>query len=183
MQVEQDTEHVHENYTQQAIAQVPQITHPDPFDSAAVNQLPQDDTPRVGRLYARLTERSQQDNVQLKQSGSQIRQPIVAVSQQQSSGASRQVPDHFSFMDISRSQVYVRNHSRSAQTSMQAKAVEGLPTRMIFTKACRVVKAMATIGLHELASWDRHTIHNGDQGIVEQEGIANETPQPLFYGP
>lgn len=42
MQIEQDTDRVHNHHAQQAIAQMPDITRPNSFDSAAISQLSED---------------------------------------------------------------------------------------------------------------------------------------------
>ena len=66
---------------------------------------------------------------------------------------------------------------------MQTKAVEGLPTGMIFAIAGAVIKAMAAISALELADRDRHAIDNGHRRIIEQEAVADQAPQPLFHRP
>ena len=66
---------------------------------------------------------------------------------------------------------------------MQPKAVEGLPTGMIFAKAGTVVKPMAAIGARKLADRDRHTIHDRHRRIIEQEAVTDKAPQLLFHGP
>jgi hypothetical protein len=54
---------------------------------------------------------------------------------------------------------------------------------MIFAKAGWVIKAMTAIGLRKRADGDRHPLHNGDCGIIEQQRVADQTPQPLVDRP
>ncbi len=194
MQIEQDTDDVHEHHAQQAIAQVPQITRPDAFGTTTIGQLSKDGidaiahpsqhgTPTVSRLRTGFTERSLQDDADLSQGCLQGGQPVVAVAQQQPTGACRQIPDHLAFMHVGGSQVHLGNDSWPTQAQMQAKAVKRLAAGMIFAKASRVIEAVTAVGTRKLAHRDRHTIHDGNRGIIEQETVSDQTPQSLFDGP
>ncbi len=194
MQIEQHTNGMHKHHAQQAIAQVPQITSPDALRPTAVRQLSEDGidaiahpsqhrTPAVSGLRAGFAKRSQQHHPNLAQGRLQRGQPVVAISQEQPARACRQIPDDFTLMHVGRGQVHLGNDSRPTQPQMQPKAVEGLPTGMIFAKAGTVVKPMAAIGARKLADRDRHTIHDRHRRIIEQEAVTDKAPQPLFHGP
>ncbi len=94
MQVEQDTERVHQNHAHYPVAQMPQITRPDPCDSAAIGQLSKDridavahpaqySTPTVSGLSASFAKGSLKDHSDFAQICLQIGQPVVAVAQEQ----------------------------------------------------------------------------------------------------
>ena len=194
MQIEQDAKRVHEHHTQNAITQMPQITRPEPLHAAAIGQLSEDridavahaaqnGTPPMSRLSTGFAERSLQNHADLAQSGLQVGQPIVAIPQEQPSCPRRRVPDDLALMDIGGSQVHLRDDAGPAQPPMQSKAIEGLPTGVIFAVAGRVIEAVTAIGAGKLAGRNRHTIHDGDGGIIEQQRVADEAPQPLFHRP
>jgi len=176
------------------IAQMPQITRPHPFGSAAIRQLSEDGidaiahpsqhrTPTVSGLGARFAKRSQQHHPEFAQGRLQSGQPVVTITQQQPAGACRHIPDDLAFMLIGRRQVHLGNHAWPTQPQMQAKAIEGLSRGMIFAETGTGVKAMAAVGTGKLADRDRHTIHDSYRRIIEQQRIANQAPQPLFHGP
>jgi len=194
LQIEQDTRGVHEHHTQQAIAQMPQITRPNSFGSAAIGQLPENGidarahpsehrAPTVRELRTGFAKRSQQHHANLAQGRLQGGQSVVAVSQEQPAGACRHIPDHLALMHIGEGEVHLGDHAGPAQAQMQAKAVEGLAAGMVFAKAGRVIKAMTAVGARTLADRDRHTIHDGHCRIVEQKAVADQAPQPLFDRP
>ena len=194
MQIEQDAKRVHERHTHNAITQMPQITRPEPLHAAAIGQLSenridavahatQNGTPAMSRLSTGCAERSLQDHADLAQSGLQVGQPLVAIPQEQPSRPRRQVPDDLALMPSGGSQVHLRDDAGPAQPHMQSKAREGLPTGVIFAVAGRVIEAVTARGPRKLADRKRHTIHDGDGGIIEQQRVAHEAPQPLFDRP
>src|SRR5690242_2832887 len=155
----QDAERMHEYHAQQAIAQMPEITRPNPFNPAAIRQLPKDGinaiahttqngTPTVSGLGASFAKGSQQHDP-----------------------------------DVGRSQVHLGDHPRPTQAQMQTEAVKGLPTGMIFPKVGCIIKTMAAIGSRKLADRDGHTIDDGYRWIREQECVTDQAPEPLFDGP
>jgi len=194
LQIEQDTQGVHEDHAQQAIAQMPHITRPDSLSSTAIGQLSKDGidavahatqygTPTVSRLPTGFAKRSLQHDTDLAQGRVPGGKPVVAVSQQQSTGACRQVPHDLALMHIGGSQVHLGDDAWPTQAHVQPKAVEGLTAGMVFTKASCVIEAVTTVGAGKLADRDGHTIHNRHRGIVEQATVADQTPQPLFDRP
>lgn len=91
MQIEQDTDRMYERHTQQAIAQMPEVSWA--FDSTAIGQLPKDGlnaiantsqggTPTRDGLRTGFTKRSPQDHTYLAQGCLQCRQPVVAIAQE-----------------------------------------------------------------------------------------------------
>src|SRR5438094_370505 len=103
VQIEQSANGIHEWHTQQTIAQMPQVTCPQPFGFAALDQLSedrvdarshpsQDRTPIVGRSSTGLAKRSKKDDADLLQRLVELGQPIVAISQQPSPVPCLQVP-------------------------------------------------------------------------------------------
>lgn len=98
-----------------AIAQMPQIACPHPFGPTAVDELAKDSldaiahaakdrTPAMqGRMFGRAKGR-EQDNATLAQAGFEVRQPVIAISQQQALGVSGQIViGWLAFMQIGRS--------------------------------------------------------------------------------
>src|SRR5579859_5967688 len=147
--MKQHTHGMHEHHTQQAIAQMPQITGPDAFGTTAVGELSKDRidaiadpsehrTPTVSSLRTGFAEGSLQDNADFAQSRLQSGKPVVAVAHQQPTGVRGQVPDDLTLMHIGRSQVHLGNDSRPTQAYVQAKAIKRLPTGMVFAKAGHV---------------------------------------------
>jgi len=176
------------------IAQMPQITGPDPLGPAAIGQLPKDGidaiadsseycAPTVRGLRTGFAKGSQQDHPDLAQGRLHAGQPVVAVTQEQPAGACRHVPDDLALRHVSGSQVHLGDHAGPTQAHVQAKAVKGLAAGMIFAKAGGVVKATAAIGARKLTDGDWHTIHNGHRRIREQQAITHQTPQPFFHRP
>jgi hypothetical protein len=192
--IEQNTQGVHQEHAQQAIAQVPPIRGPDPFDGTSICQLPKDGinalahpaqhrTPTVCRLGTGFAKGSQQHYPDLSQGFLQGGQPVVAVAQQQSLVLCRQIPDDLAFMHIGWGQLHLSNHPWPTPSHMQAKAREGLRRVMIFAKTGSIIKAVAAVGPRKLAERNGHAIDNGYRRVVEQERITDQTPQPLFERP
>lgn len=194
MQIEQDAESVHENHVQQAIAQMPQILRSDSFSTTEIGQLPkgridaiahpiQYGTPTVRRLGTGFAEGGQQGHVQLAQGLLELREPLVAISQQQTGCSCGPPPDYLALMHVGRSQAHLGNRPWPTHTHLQSKAVKDLPIGMIFLKAGRDIKAMAGIGVRKLPDGNRHTISNGHRRVIQQEAITDHAPQPFFHRP
>jgi hypothetical protein len=181
--IEQQTKCVHEGHAQQAIAQVPQIACPDTFGPTAIGQLPKDGidaiahptqhgTPTVGWLVLGTAVGCQLDDTHASQRFFELGQPIVAITQQQPAGSGCQLPGHIAFKQVGWRQAHLGDHAWPTQPHMQAKAIEGLPTGMIFAIAGRVVKAPTAGGTRKLADRDGHAVHNGHGWVIEQEAIG-----------
>lgn len=185
---------MHEGYAQQAIAQMPQIICPEPFGSTAIVELSEDGidaianpaqyrTPTMRRMRTGFAKRSQDQLAHIVQGHLQTGEPVAAVVSQQPTCSGHQVPDDFALVVVSRSQVHIHNDSWPAHPQVQPKAVERLATGTIFTKAGRVVKTIAAIGASILVHRDRHTIHDGDDRIIEQQSLTDQTAHTPFYRP
>src|SRR5205823_2291034 len=109
---------MHQYHTQPTITQMPQITSPYAFRTAAVSELSKDGidaiadpsqhgTPTVSRLRVGFAERSLQHHADLAQSRLQSGQPVVTIAQQQPTRACCHVPDDLPFLHVGRSQVHL----------------------------------------------------------------------------
>ena len=181
---------MHKYHAQQAIAQMPQVSLPDPFGTAANSQISEDSIngivhpARHGTSnHTGFPERNKQVNPELAQDELGDGQPILSASQEQSIGACRQHPDNLALMHIGRSQVNLGNQSWPIQANVKAKAVENLAADMIFAKAGHFVKAIAAIDLCKLADGNEETIDNAYGRVMKQQTTTDQAPQMFFYSP
>ncbi len=99
----------------------------------------------------------------------------MAISQSQATGPFSQHGSNFVVLDARRSQKQVRNNSRPKDTSMQAKAVKGLSDAVILARGGYATKATALGGTGKVADRHRHTVQDGYSGIVEWQGVIDQT--------
>jgi hypothetical protein len=194
LDVEKDSNDMHEHHAQQAIAQMPQIPRPDPFGPTAVDELTenglnalahstQDGTPTVrGRMFGG-AKRGEQDNAQSSQAGFEFRQPIIAVAQQQTGRTRGQLAGRFAFMHVGCSQVQVGDDAGPGDGRMEAKAVEGLSHRVIEAFARLAFKARAARRTGKLADRQRKAVDDGRRGVRGEQRITDQAPDALFDGP
>lgn len=155
MLIEEKADRMHQQTAQQTIAQMPQITRPDPFHATAVRQLDKDGVDeiahsaqhrtlvgcrlgRVGFAKGRLQENALGAQVRL-----QIGQPTVAIAQHHAGRALQQERHDFAIGFVGRSQEHAGDQARPTQVRMQPKAIKRLAVRMIFAEAGEAREAHA----------------------------------------
>ncbi len=194
VQIEQDSQRVHEDHPQQPVALMPQITRPDALGLAPLDQLPKDGinpiaysaqhgTPTMGRGMLGAAKGCQQADASPAQKGFERGQPVIAVSQEQSARACGQIGDDLAFMDVGRGQDHLGNYSRPAQADMQAEAIEGLASRMVLAVVGLPSEAPTAGGAGELTDRDRKTINDGNRWVIGQELVSYPFPEAFFDGP
>src|SRR5579863_4993730 len=135
---------MHQNVAHQTIAQMPQITRPDPLHLTAIGQLTKDgvdevaNTPQDRTLVScrfggmRFAEWGLQENAFRSQESLQLGKPIGAIPQDYSCGAFQQERHNFSISFIGRGQEHAREQTGPTQLGMQPKAMKRWAIRKIF---------------------------------------------------
>ncbi len=195
MLVEEKAHGMHQNGSQQTVAQMPQITRPDPFHLATIGQLTKDCVDEVANApqnrtlvgcrlrRMRFAERCLQNNAFRPQEGLQIGKPIVAIPQDHPRGAFQQDRGDFSIGFIGRCQEDAREQTWPTQLRMHTKAVKCLPICMIFAIARYATEADTPGRSGKTADRKWHTIHDGHARIIADYFVAQPAPQVLFDRP
>src|SRR5581483_9091488 len=193
--IEPDPQRMHQDRSQKAVAQMPQIACPDALELAPIGELSEDGVNAraylseyrtlVRRCLRRMcgAERSLQDNPVFAQTGLDVRHPRGTVAQSKALRAFQHDRSHFSVGFIGWSQEGMRGHPRPAQPQMQAKAVKGLPIRMIFARASLTAKANTPGSASKTTNGQRHAVNDADQFIMANQSVTQDHPQALFDGP
>jgi hypothetical protein len=185
----------HQNATQQAVAQMPQISRPHPLHLTTICQLTENgineiahstqDLAVIGGGFGGVSEAKWglQENAFRAQKGLHIGQPIVAVSQDYTGCAFQHKRNDLSIGFIGWCQKQVGEHARPTQLGMQAKPIKRLSIRMIFPIAGLPSEANTPGCSCKAADRNGNTVHDGQAWVVGEHRVAQEAPQAFFERP
>ena len=186
---------MHQDGSQEPIAQMPEIECPHSFECASVCQLPKDGIDEIakpsqgwlliGCRFGRMgfAEGSLQHDALHAQVRLHVGQPIVAVSQHNAVGAFQHNRCDFPIVLIGRSQEDMGDDPRPAQAQMQAKAIQDLSVSMIFAVAGYAAKAATPRRTSKATHWNWHTINDTQQRGVPHHLISQVAPQAFLDRP
>lgn len=192
MLIEPEADRMHQDVSQEPIAQMPQVTYPDSLESTAIRQLSKDrlneiaDTTQDGTLIrcrlgrVRFAKGSLQHDALLAQVRLHVGHPVVAVSQHNAVRAFQHHRGDFAILLIDRSQEHMGDDSRPAQAQIHAEATEGLSIRMVFAIIGDAAKAATPRSAGKATDGNRHAVNDAQQRVVTHDLIAQVAPQAFF---
>lgn len=193
--IAKDAQHMDEWAPHKPIAQVPPIASPDLPDTDAANELRKgclDEMAHTNQHGAvkqasqrrrRFFERVLQANAQTLQDDFEIRQPIIAVPQQQAACALCYIQGNLAFRRIARCQAHLGQPARQADASKDLKAVKRLFVRMIPSRDGLASKELITSGADKVADRQGKPIDDVRLRVRADLLIAQPYSQSLFHRP
>jgi hypothetical protein len=186
---------MHQDFAQQPVGQMPQVTRPDALDGTAIDQLAKDGIDAVADAtqprapawvrvaLGRAIGRQQLDAVAAPLSGRGGRgRPVIAVADQRPRRLLRQGRNHRQFMDIGGRDPEAGDDSRPFQPDMHAQAVKGLAHQRIFAERGLGAEPPTPVRPSKLADGQREAVDDGEL-LVMRHVPQHILPQPFCEPP
>ena len=189
--VREDRHGMHEDFTQEPTAQMPQIVGPDALDGSTLDELAEDGVDAVapagestaqswpGILFS-AAEGGQELDAALGELLTEAWRPEVAIADDEAGGAFGEVVSGGEFLPIAWSELDLADGTRPADARMQAEAVERLLREVIMAIGSLSPAAPAARGARELANRECEAVNDGELRIVRDLG-ADPLPDPIFH--